>query len=420
MWMASSKLIRQIEPQIILDKKTSSIFIKGLEIQDFELHEIISDQKETARPEFVRRALKVGAIALRDIVVTEKTDYIKKEFQRLCVELDDIFQLKLGKEGMKGELNKIFGKNGRLECRLEDLFGDNGRLARDILDMNNRNSPIGQLRETIESYFVGKDSEMYSMLDLGKKDSPMSRIRQDIMGELEKIERMIEEHLAKKEIIEKTTKKGFEFEDAIEDFLVIISRPFNDLVERVGKKKGKLGNLTGDFVMTINDPTIKGYPPKIVIEAKAGENIRLTKKGLLGELDDAIKNREAKFAIAVTRSLTSKSIGCYREIEQDKIICAYEDNGLPLEVAYKVARTRLLLSTYKEFEKEIDVARINGVIDKISNDLNATQGIKAKLTGIGRTSEAITTDIKSLETNIRDSLIELQAILHGGVPAHID
>ena len=394
--------------------------IKGLEIRDPELYEIMSDQKETARPEFVKRALKVGAIALRDIVVTEKIDYIKKEFQRLCVELDEIFQLKLGKEGMKGELDKIFGKNGRLECRLEDLFGDNGRLARDILDMNNKNSPIGRLRETIESYFVGKDSEMYSMLDPNNKDSPMSRMRQDIMSELDKIKSTIEEHLAKKEIIEKTTKKGFMFEDTLEDFLLFILRPFNDLVERVGKKKGKLGNLKGDFVITISDPTIKGHPPKIVIEAKAGEKIRLTKKGLLGELDDAIKNREAKFAIAVTESLTSKSIGCYREIEQDKIICAFEDNGLPLEVAYKVARTRLLLSTYKEFEKEIDVARINGVIDKISNNLNATQGIKAKLTGIGRTSEAITADIKSLETNIRDSLIELQAILRGGASAHID
>jgi len=417
--MAKSKLITQITPEVILNKRTNSILIKGLEIRDPELYEIISDQTERTRPEFVKRALKVGAIALRDIVVTEKIDYIKKEFQSLCVELDEIFQSKLGKEGMKGELDKIFGKNGKLELCLENLFGDDGRLARDILDMNNKNSPIGQLRETMESYFVGKDSEIYSMLDPGKKDSPMWRMRQDILSEMDKIRSAIEEHLAKKEIIKKIPQKGFIFEDILEDFLLLISGPFNDMVERVGKKKGKLGNLKGDFVMTVSDPTIKGRPPKIVIEAKAGENIRLTKKGLLGELDDAIKNREAKFAIAVTESPMPDFVGCYREMEQNKIVCAFGDRGLPLEVAYKVARTRLLLNMYKEFEKEIDVARINGIIDKISNDLKATQGIKAKLTKIGRTSEETTADVKSLEVSIRESLRELQDILRSGSKNHL-
>ena len=413
-WMTTSKLTRPLELPLILNEETKSILIRGLEIRDPELYEIIFDQKEITRLEFVKRALKVGAIALKDIAVTEKIDYVKREFQKLCDELEKIFQRELGREGMKGELDDIFRENGRLELCLENIFGDNGRLVRDILDMNNKNSPIGQLRETIESYFVGKDSEIYSMLDPNKKDSPMSRLKQDIMDELDTIRSKIEEQVAKKEIIEKTTQKGFIFEEYLEDFLFYISKPFNDCVERVGKEKGKLGNLKGDFVIIINDPSIKANPPKIVIEAKAGKNITLTRKGLLGELDEAIKNREAKFAIAVIELPMSEYIGCYREIEQDKIICSFGDNGLPLEVAYKVARTRLILNIFKESKKEIDVARINGVIGKISSYLDATQGIKAKLTSIGRTADAISNDIKSLESNIRDSLIELQEILRSG------
>jgi hypothetical protein len=62
-------------------------------------------------------------------------------------------------------------------------------------------------------------------------------------------------------------------------------------------------------------------------------------------------------------------------------------------------------------ENVIDITRIYGVVNKISNDLNAIRGIKAKLTSIGTTSEAIATDMKSLETNIRSSLDELQNIL---------
>jgi len=417
--LAKSELLERIKSQIILDKRTESILIKNLEIKDHDLFEVVSDQKEMERAEFVKRALKVGVIALHDILVTEKIDYVKREFERLCFELDKIFKLELGKEGMKGELDKIFSDSGRLQQCLENLFGSNGKLVRDILDMNNKNSPTGQLRETIESYFVGKDSEIYSMLDPNSKDSPISRLRQDILSELEKIETVIETYLVKREVIGKTPQKGFIFEDVLEDFLLRISRPFSDTVERVGKEKGKLGGLKGDFVITVNDSSIKGQPPRIVVEAKAGESVRLTMKSLLGELRDAIQNREAQFAIAVTETMISDAIGCYREVEGDKIICIFGDNGLPLEVAYRIARTYLLMKMHEAPEKVIDITRIYGVIDKISNDLNAIRGIKAKLTSIGTTSEAIATDIKSLETNIRSSLDELQNILRHNTAAEV-
>jgi hypothetical protein len=405
-------LLEKPKSQIALDKRTESVFIRNLAIKDHEVFEVISDQEEIERPEFIKRALKVGVIALRDVLVTEKIDYVKREFEMLCVELDKTFKKELGKEGMKGELEKVFGDEGKLHSCLEKLFGNDGKLVRDILDMNNVNSPIGQLRETIESYFVGKDSEIYSMLDPNSKDSPMSRLKQEIVQKLDGIEKDIAEYLAKKEVIQKTPKKGFIFEDALEDFLLRLSKPFGDIVEKTGTEKGKLGNLKGDFVITLNDSTIQGAPPKIAVEAKTMANVSLTMKSLVGELRGAILNREANFAIAVTDIMISDAIGCYREIEGDKIICAFGDNGLPLEVAYRIARTYLLMKARETPGRTIDVAKICGIMNKISNDLNAVRGIKAKLTSIGTTTETIATDIKSLEQNIRGSLDELQDALN--------
>jgi hypothetical protein len=409
--LAKSELLEKIKVPIIVDKKTESILIRNLAIKDHEVFEFVSDQKEMERAESVKRALRVGVIALKDIVIAEKIDYVQREFEKLCFELEKIFTQELGKDGMKGELDKVFGDEGKLHSCLERLFGSDGKLVRDILDMNNVNSPIGQLRKTIESYFVGKDSEIYNMLDPNAKDSPIARLRKEIMDKMQSIEKTIEANLVRKEVIQKTPKKGFMFEDILEDFLMYLSKPFGDFVERTGKEKGKLGNLKGDFVITLNDPIIQGQHPKIVVEAKTTENIRLTIKGLLGELREAIQNREAHFAIAVTDTVISDAVSCYREIEGDKIICTYEDNGLPLEVAYKVARTYLLMKAHKPFEKAIDITKIYGLIGKIGNDLNAVRGIKAKLTSIGNTSEEITSDVKTMEKNIRDSLDELQNIL---------
>ena len=409
--MARAKLEAQTGCEIDLNPKTKTVVIKRLEMQDPELYEIILDQKESIRTEFVKKALKIGAIALKDIGVAEKIDYVKREFQKLCIELDRVFMQELGEEGMHGELDNIFGETGKLQQCLDSIFGKDGRLARDILDMNNKKSPIGQLRETIESYLVGKDSSVYCMLDPHAKDSPICRLREELMETLTDIQRKIEEQIVRKGIIQKAPQKGFIFEDMLEDFLWRMSKPFGDSVERVSKEKGKLGELKGDFVVVINDPMTEGHPPRIVVEAKAGENITLTQKGLKGELDDAITNREARFAIAVTESVVSDAIGCYREIEKDKIICAFGDDGLPLEVAYKVARACVLLSVHRESGKQIDAGRICSIIDKIGNDLNAVQGIKAKLTSIANTSKATTGDIVGLEANIRKSLQEMQDVI---------
>lgn len=410
--MAKSELLDlRAKSQIILDKRTESVLIKNLTIKDYEVFEVLSDQKEVERPEFVKRALKVGVIALRDVLVAEKIDFVKKEFDLLCFEMEKIFKQELGKEGMRGELERVFGEEGKLHSCLEKLFGNDGKLVRDILDMNNKNSPIGQLRETIESYFVGKDSEIYNMLDPNSQDSPISRLRQELIQKLEGIENTIETYLTRKEIVAKTPQKGFDFEEMLEDFLLHLSKPFGDKVERTGTEKGKLGNLKGDFVITLHDPIFEGKPPRIVVEAKTTANARLTTKSLLGELRDAIQNREASFAIAVTDTTISEAIGCYYEVEGDKIICSFGDNGLPLEVAYRIARTYMLMKNREAPEKTIDTSRIRAIICRISNDLGAVRGIKTELTKIGTTTEAIATEINCLERNIRGSLGELQEAL---------
>ena len=409
--MAKPELFEQ-KSQIVVENRTKSILIKNLSINDREVFDVISSQEAIERPLFLKRALKVGVIALRDVLVAEKVDYVKREFDSFCAEMDRIFSKELGRDGMKGELERVFGEKGELYLCLERLFGADGKLARDVLDMNNSRSPIGQLRKTIEAYFVGKDSSIYSMLDPNSSDSPISRLRTEIMQKLDGIEKDIETYLARKEVIEKTPQKGLNFEDDLEDFLMRLSKPFGDLVERTGTEKGKLGAKTRDFVITLSDQAIKGHAPRIVVEAKTNVSVRLTPKSLLGELREALQNREADFAIAVTDNLISDAVGCYREIEGDKIICAFGDNGLPLEVAYRIARACLLTKACKTSEKIIDVEKIIGIKDRIINDLSAVRGIKSKLTSIETTADAISEDVTELEQNIRDSLKELQDTLN--------
>jgi hypothetical protein len=62
------------QPSIILKRRANSVQIINLEINDPELFEIVSYQKGKERSDFVKRALKVGAVALRDSIIS--IDYL--------------------------------------------------------------------------------------------------------------------------------------------------------------------------------------------------------------------------------------------------------------------------------------------------------------------------------------------------------
>ena len=79
--MAKVRLEGQTHCEVILSPKTKTVTIKKLEIKDAEFYDVILDKKEDMRAEFIAKALKIGSIALQDIAVVEKTDYVKREFQ---------------------------------------------------------------------------------------------------------------------------------------------------------------------------------------------------------------------------------------------------------------------------------------------------------------------------------------------------
>jgi len=407
-----SKTLEAFQPLILLDKHPK-VTIQHLVVEDPELHTLLSYTKKKEWPTVVKRALTMGATALKSIALQQKLDYVETTFKGMTFEVNKI--LTLNKNEMEGKLDRVFGKNGELELILDKHFGDDGKLM-DLLDMDNMKSPIGRLRTQVESFFVGKDSTVYGVLDPYRKDSPAFQLREEIMNGLRSLEDMIKEQLVREEVEKVTPMKGWKFEDVVESFLQRITKPFNDLPERVTEETGKMGKKRGDFIIVINDPSIKENPPRIVVEAKSQRGVAITRKGLLGYLDEAMENREAKFAIAISEVPLPTSVGHYREYEQNKIVCEFGEDGLLFEVAYKVARARVLIEMYGEVEG-VNVAKMNAILKQIETDLNSIQGIKTKVSRVQNVSKEISADITDLEDKIRERLSDLQQLLVGSAKA---
>lgn len=77
------------------------------------------------------------------------------------------------------------------------------------------------------------------MLDPHAEGSPLCCLRKDITERLESIEKKVTEQIIRKDVISKTTQKGFAFEDTLESFLIQISHPFGGTqLREQARKKG--------------------------------------------------------------------------------------------------------------------------------------------------------------------------------------
>jgi len=145
------------------------------------------------------------------------------------------------------------------------------------------------------------------------------------------------------------------------------------------------------------------------VEAKDTSITLRGKNSFLKELDDAKENRNAQYAIgAVHESGIPESCGCFRRYDGEKIICSIpeDEDPLALEIAYKVARAEIILSTLRE-EVSLDLSKLKGKIIEIQGQLDTMRAIKSALTGAKGKIEDARTDLESMEDSIRDILDEI-------------
>jgi hypothetical protein len=160
----------------------------------------------------------------------------------------------------------------RFVAAVTDLLGPNGLLAQRLesaFDSAEANQGLGRLLDLFERRFQ-------EMRDLVVGDQ--HRQAEAVRG----------------------TAKGFEFEDEVESLLRSQTLAINGcIVDRTGHLGGALGahSKVGDFVVTLPDGTA------IAVEAKNTSRIALTgATGILTELDQAMDNRKASWAVCVSRS----------------------------------------------------------------------------------------------------------------------
>jgi hypothetical protein len=208
---------------------------------------------------------------------------------------------------------------------------------------------------------------------------------------------------------DRSTAKGRPYEEAVADAVDAIAQAQGDDCDAVGDLRG-LGGRKGDVVVDLDGRA--GRPRgRIVFEAK---NSRKSRNEALAELDEAMNQRGADYAVWVVPSedkLPARATAL-REINGDKLFVVYdaEDGSrLALEVAYSLARARVLMA--KGGAEGLDASALRAEIERATVAMEDVRRIKSQLTSAAGQIDDVRKLIEGMAERVRGHLAQIDAMV---------
>lgn len=343
--------------------------IKEFETTDKDIVSYFQNIEPEEQVERYENALKVGVVAVKTVGLAENINYIEKEFQNLNHGFTHTLDSTIKEMDKKYE--EIFGEKGKFSEIIKQQFGDDGKIMKELFDPN-------------------------------KEGTPLYNLRNDFRNEIFELKKQMGIKKAEEEIKKRTPLKGKDFEDLCETLIGEVAHHYSDKLENTTKIEGKLTDcMKGDFVVTLAE-----NGKKIVFEVKDRKDLKSANE-IQETLKISMQNRDASYGILVIRYVESfpKGVGWFQEYENNMLACALSTNEREetlhhelLLIAYKWARTRVMLQTLKD--SKVNVEFVQNRIERIQRKLRELSEIKTECVNI----ETSSTKIKTITTELADNI----------------
>jgi hypothetical protein len=374
----------------------------------------------------VRDAVVIGARVLDREQAGANAEYVKTEFERASRQLESEFtdKARTVAEFFGAKVDEVFGpENGQLHRELDKLFSDGSstavqnrvrELVADTL-VKSREDLVRQFSAADERNPLAdfKTAAVSSIKEAAARSDATQRALLGQLGELKKELQALRDEKEKLEEVgaerERGTAKGRTFEEAVADAVDRIALAQGDVAEAVGDQKEATGKV-GDIVVAIdacNGPA-RG---RVVIEAK--DRQRLSTPGALSELDKAMAERSADFAILVvpTEDEVPAKLEPLREYNGDKLVVALdpESSILALELGYRLARARVLMK--RSDADGIDAGAVSDTVERALAALSEERKVKMQLTGAKTGIDKAYDLVEAMAGRVRGHLQEIDTLV---------
>jgi archaellum component FlaC len=407
------------------------LVVDGLVVADECAVRLVREREEAGDDpvKAVADAIEIGARVLDREQAGANADFVKSEFDKVSREVEAAFteRAKEVSARLEGQMEAVFGpESGHLTRALERHFSDDSSAAvqnrvKDVITEVMQRSREDLLRQfssadgqnpladfkdgTLRQLRHAGEQQEKHLSTLNEQLTALKVELQALRSEKEKADELADER-------EKGSAKGRTFEEAVAEALERIAAVRDDACDAVGDVTGSTGKV-GDVVVELdacNGPA-RG---RIVFEAKSGKP--LTKPKAWQQLNAALAQRDADFAVLVVPSedrLPAKTRPL-TEYNGDKLLVAFDPEGdstLPLEVAYSLARARVLMA--RADDDVVDSGAIRDVVERALAVVDDARKIKSQLTGSKKGIEAAYEMLDEMENRVREYLRDIEGLAAG-------
>ena len=380
-------------------------------------------------------AIEIGARVLAREQAEVNADFVRTEFEKVSREVEGAFgeKARVVAEFLGKRVDDVFApENGQLARELERLFGAessvavqhqlravmaeaSSRMREDLLKQfssADAHNPLADFKAgTVSVIKRAAEQQDINLRALNEQIAGLKAEVVKLQAEREKADQVAAEHA-------RSTAKGRPYEEAVVDALDEIATSRGDACDAVGDLPGA-GGRRGDVVIGV-EGCAGPSRARIVFEAK---NSQVSKNRALAELDEAMAQRDADYAVwvAAREDLLPGRVQQLREVNGDKLFVVYdpEDGSrLALEVAYMLARARVLMA--KAGSDELDAGALRAEVEKALGAMEDVRRIKTQLTAAAGGIEQARALLDGMAERVRGHLAqvdEIVAAMPGGEPA---
>jgi hypothetical protein len=403
------------------------LWIDGLVVDD-ACAVRLAREREKAHEDVARLvadAISIGARVLDREHTGANADFVRAEFEKTARELDAAFvdRARVVAERLDKRIDDAFGpENGHLTKVLARHFGDESSVAvqnrvkalladvgvqmredlRRQFSSDGENNPLA----TFQRMAIGamRESARAQAEQLRAMDDKLAGLREEVVklqAERDKLDQVAAE-------AQRGTAKGRSYEEEVAAAVDALALPLGDDCAAVGDVKEATGKV-GDVVVALGacHGPAQG---RIVFEAK---NSRLSRPEAVRVLDEALRERNADYAILVVPSEDKVPAKMHplREYNGDKLIVAYDaDEGpLALQVAYSLARARVLMA--RGGAEGVDGAAVADTVERAVGELEEVRRIRQQLTGAKTQIDKASEIVGSMSDRVRGHLEEIAELV---------